>query len=88
MTINEALDDYEKSAQEYVDAKNLYRNTKSEMFLKIIEESEKKPSDSVISAKLDANPKLQLLRANRDRCEIQAYSCRLAAEAVVKMCNE
>lgn len=84
MTINEALDDYEKSAQEYVDAKNLYRNTKSEMFLKIIEESEKKPSDSVISAKLDSNTKLQLLRAERDKREIKMIACRMAAEAVVE----
>lgn len=90
MTVNEALDDYEKSAQEYVDAKNLYRNEHARILLSLVDpenkpEGFKKPTEKVLDAMLDSNPKLQLLRADRDRKEILAISCRLAAEAVVNI---
>ena len=89
MTINEALDDYEKSAQEYVDAKNLYRNEHARILLSLVSpegkpEGFKKPAEKVLDAMLDDNPKLQLLRADRDQKEILAISCRMAAEALVK----
>lgn len=76
--------DYEAAANAYVEAKNLYRNDKAAFLLKLLEETEKKPSDSILNAKIDANLKLQQLRMNRDKKEIMAYSCRMALEAVIK----
>lgn len=89
LDINGALNDYEKAAQEYVDAKNLYRNEHARILLSLINpegkpEGFKKPTEKVLDAMLDSNPKLQLLRADRDRKEIFAISCRMAAEAVLK----
>lgn len=93
MTINEALDDYEKAAQEYADAKNLYRNEHARILLSLVSpegkpEGFKKPTEKALDAMLDSNPKLQLLRANRDQKEILAISCRMAAEAVLKENDE
>ena len=89
MTINEALDDYEKSAPEYADAKNLHRSEHERILLSLVSpegkpEGFKKPAEKVLDAMLDDNPKLQLLRADRDQKEILAISCRMAAEALVK----
>lgn len=91
MTINEALDDYEKSAQAYADARNLYRNEKAKLTLLILNPPKeqrpadwKRPTEKQLDAMIDSNPKLQLLRADRDQKEILAISCRMAAEAVLK----
>ena len=75
--------DYESAANAYVEAKNLYRNEKAAFLLKLLEETEKKPSDSVLNAKIDANLKLQHLRMDRDKKEIMAFSCKMALEAVI-----
>lgn len=91
MTINEALDDYESAAQKYADARNLYRNEKAKLTLLILNPPKeqrpvdwKRPTEKQLDAMIDSNPKLQLLRADRDQKEIFAISCRMAAEAVLK----
>lgn len=76
--------DYEEAANSFVEAKNLYRNEKAAFLLKLLEEADKKPSDSVLNAKIDSNHKLQLLRMDRDKKEIMAFSCKMALEAVIR----
>lgn len=91
LDVNSALDEMEFSAQEYADARNLYRNEKAKLVLLILNPPKeqrpvdwKKPTEKQLDAMIDSNPKLQLLRADRDQKQVKAEACRLAAEAVVK----
>lgn len=88
--ITELITNYRDSAIKYNELKRAYKCRKAELYLEmadpdpaIREPGWKKPSDSIIDAKLEINPELMELKFRMESADLEAYLDKQALEMVV-----
>lgn len=86
----ELITNYRDSAIKYNELKRAYKCRKAEIYLDmadpdpaIREPGWKKPSDTIIEAKLEINPELMELKFRMESAELEAYLDKQALEMVV-----